>query len=151
MYFKLLKPSLSSLQVRVCSTNLIDFNAFSRVIFIETTRDFRELILGKISEISCSVKVKWILVQLEFSFKLPMNVIRPIIPVTLASRLSKIYLRLIYCYFSLGLECPFQRTTLSASITQKFILKDLKTCKNHVVIPLICTESYQRKTCVQLT
>lgn len=44
MYLKLLKPSLSSLQIKVCSTNLIDFNAFSRVIFIETTKDFKELI-----------------------------------------------------------------------------------------------------------
>lgn len=104
MFFKLLKPSLSSLQLKVCRTNLIDFNAFSRVIFTETTKDFKELILGKVSEISCSDKVKWILVQLEFSFKLPMNAIRPIIPVTLASRLSKMYLRLTYCYFSFGLE-----------------------------------------------
>lgn len=56
MYLKLLEPSLSGLQVKVCSTNLIDFNAFSRVIFIGTTKDFKELILGKISEISCSDK-----------------------------------------------------------------------------------------------
>lgn len=42
------------LWIKVCAANLIDFNAFSRVIFTETPKGFEELILGKINEISCS-------------------------------------------------------------------------------------------------
>lgn len=142
---------MSGLWIKVCTVNLIEFNAFSRVTFIETPKGFKEFILGKINEISSSAKVKWILVQLEFSFKLPTNAIRPITPVTLASRLNKIYLHLTSCCFSLGLESPCQRATPSASTMQKFTLKDLKTYKNPVVIPLTYTENYQRKTCEQLT
>lgn len=35
---------MSGLWIKVCSANLIDFNAFSRVIFTETPKGFKEFI-----------------------------------------------------------------------------------------------------------